>query len=167
MPARPWGRSSAGRASQWHCEGQGFDPPRLHHSPLSPLIAAARCADGGFRPTDISPLSPLSPLWLRSAFDPFLPLGQRAVGHWSRSCYASRMSEAVGIILVVFAACWTAAAAFIWLLVRSLSRGVWYWHTLKVNRDDQPLTFWVGPAGYAAMSALLLWFPINVTSWFH
>src|SRR5690606_15338990 len=25
------GRSSAGRASQWHCEGQGFDPPRLHH----------------------------------------------------------------------------------------------------------------------------------------
>jgi hypothetical protein len=20
-----------GRASQWHCEGQGFDPPRLHH----------------------------------------------------------------------------------------------------------------------------------------
>ena len=29
--ARTWGRSSAGRASQWHCEGQGFDPPRLHH----------------------------------------------------------------------------------------------------------------------------------------
>src|SRR3982751_7064244 len=28
--ARTWGRSSAGRASQWHCEGQGFDPPRLH-----------------------------------------------------------------------------------------------------------------------------------------
>ena len=26
------GRSSAGRASQWHCEGQGFDPPRLHQS---------------------------------------------------------------------------------------------------------------------------------------
>src|SRR5213080_911674 len=32
MRTRPWGRSSAGRASQWHCEGQGFDPPRLHHS---------------------------------------------------------------------------------------------------------------------------------------
>ena len=29
-----WGRSSAGRALQWHCRGQGFDPPRLHHSSL-------------------------------------------------------------------------------------------------------------------------------------
>ena len=27
-----WGRSSAGRASRWHCEGQGFDPPRLHQN---------------------------------------------------------------------------------------------------------------------------------------
>src|SRR5215469_13104320 len=26
-----WGRSSAGRASRSQCEGQGFDPPRLHH----------------------------------------------------------------------------------------------------------------------------------------
>ena len=26
----PGGRSSAGRASGWHPEGQGFDPPRLH-----------------------------------------------------------------------------------------------------------------------------------------
>src|SRR5438552_1954658 len=25
------GRSSAGRASRSQCEGQGFDPPRLHH----------------------------------------------------------------------------------------------------------------------------------------
>src|SRR6185503_8643955 len=32
LPGKTWGRSSAGRASQWHCEGQGFDPPRLHHS---------------------------------------------------------------------------------------------------------------------------------------
>src|SRR3546814_14569012 len=24
------GRSPAGRALQWHCRGQGFDPPRLH-----------------------------------------------------------------------------------------------------------------------------------------
>src|SRR6185503_1077721 len=24
------GRSSVGRAPQWHCGGQGFDPPRLH-----------------------------------------------------------------------------------------------------------------------------------------
>ena len=26
-----WGHSSAGRARQWHCRGQGFDPPWLHH----------------------------------------------------------------------------------------------------------------------------------------
>ncbi len=25
-----WGCSSLGRASQWHCEGKGFDPPHLH-----------------------------------------------------------------------------------------------------------------------------------------
>ena len=29
-----WGRSSVGRASRSQCEGQGFDPPRLHHPPL-------------------------------------------------------------------------------------------------------------------------------------
>lgn len=27
-----WGRSSIGRALQWHCRGQGFDSPRLHQS---------------------------------------------------------------------------------------------------------------------------------------
>src|SRR2546429_6166108 len=27
-----WGRSSVGRAPQWHCGGQGFESPRLHHS---------------------------------------------------------------------------------------------------------------------------------------
>ena len=25
-----WGRSSVGRAREWHSRGQGFDPPRLH-----------------------------------------------------------------------------------------------------------------------------------------
>ena len=25
-----WGRSSVGRAPQWHCGGQGFESPRLH-----------------------------------------------------------------------------------------------------------------------------------------
>src|SRR5881275_2940204 len=38
MRPRPWGRSSAGRASQWHCEGQGFDPPRLHQVPNRPVF---------------------------------------------------------------------------------------------------------------------------------
>src|SRR5262249_30315797 len=28
----PWGRSSVGRASGWHPEGQGFESPRLHRS---------------------------------------------------------------------------------------------------------------------------------------
>jgi hypothetical protein len=27
-----WGRSSVGRAREWHSRGQGFDPPRLHCS---------------------------------------------------------------------------------------------------------------------------------------
>ena len=27
----PWGRSSVGRAPEWHSGGQGFDSPRLHH----------------------------------------------------------------------------------------------------------------------------------------
>ena len=25
-----WGRSSLGRALEWHSRGKGFDPPRLH-----------------------------------------------------------------------------------------------------------------------------------------
>ena len=37
-----WGRSSAGRASQWHCEGQGFDPPRLHHPSFSAKRTGSR-----------------------------------------------------------------------------------------------------------------------------
>ena len=37
-----WGRSSAGRASQWHCEGQGFDPPRLHHSKFLVVLGFLR-----------------------------------------------------------------------------------------------------------------------------
>src|SRR6266851_7649098 len=42
-----WGRSSAGRASRSQCEGQGFDPPRLHQTrsidqvPTIPLVPAA------------------------------------------------------------------------------------------------------------------------------
>ncbi len=30
IPKRGRGRSSIGRAPQWHCGGQGFDSPRLH-----------------------------------------------------------------------------------------------------------------------------------------
>ena len=29
-----WGRSSAGRALEWHSRGRGFDPHRLHHIAL-------------------------------------------------------------------------------------------------------------------------------------
>ena len=29
--SRDWGHSSAGRALQWHCRGQRFDPAWLHH----------------------------------------------------------------------------------------------------------------------------------------
>jgi hypothetical protein len=75
------------------------------------------------------------------------------------------MNETTAVVLVAFAASWAAAAAFIWLLVRSIRSGVWHWRTLKVIRDEQPFTFWVGPACYAAMAALLLWLPVNVASW--
>ena len=32
-----WGYSSVGRALQWHCRGQEFDPPYLHQLPLKLL----------------------------------------------------------------------------------------------------------------------------------
>src|SRR5438128_8356415 len=37
-----WGRSSVGRAPQWHCGGQGFESPRLHQSSIrmKPRISA-------------------------------------------------------------------------------------------------------------------------------
>ena len=42
------GRSSAGRASRSQCEGQGFDPPRLHHQiqGVSTLLIVDRKAFG-------------------------------------------------------------------------------------------------------------------------
>src|SRR6266481_256400 len=50
-PQTRWGRSSAGRASRSQCEGQGFDPPRLHQysTPESKLdhpgaVIEPRCA---------------------------------------------------------------------------------------------------------------------------
>lgn len=58
-PPGVWGRSSAGRALQWHCRGQGFDPPRLHHFPLCacatqyPPIAEPFLPGGRARPGDL------------------------------------------------------------------------------------------------------------------
>ena len=37
-----WGRSSVGRALEWHSRGQGFDSPRLHHPPDSRFAALNR-----------------------------------------------------------------------------------------------------------------------------
>ena len=31
IPGPPWGRSSIGRALEWHSRGKGFDSPQLHH----------------------------------------------------------------------------------------------------------------------------------------
>ena len=31
---RSWGRSSVGRALEWHSRGRRFDPDRLHHPSL-------------------------------------------------------------------------------------------------------------------------------------
>ena len=54
-PAFGWGRSSVGRAPQWHCGGLGFESPRLHHPfklpGASPLVfqgnsALFLCSEG-------------------------------------------------------------------------------------------------------------------------
>ena len=39
-----WGRSSVGRAPQWHCGGQGFESPRLHHPSVFNCLEAAIAA---------------------------------------------------------------------------------------------------------------------------
>ena len=55
-----WGVSSVGRALQWHCRGQEFDSPTLHHPPRRLRTTAvffvrahrnrsAQCGDGGGR----------------------------------------------------------------------------------------------------------------------
>ncbi len=45
-----WGRSSVGRAPQWHCGGLGFDPPRLHQpsSKAFCFVLPASCRRAGF-----------------------------------------------------------------------------------------------------------------------
>src|SRR6266480_50209 len=40
------GRSSVGRAPQWHCGGQGFESPRLQSSLASACHAVALCVGG-------------------------------------------------------------------------------------------------------------------------
>ena len=35
---RQWGRSSVGRALEWHSRGRQFDPDRLHKTTISPLF---------------------------------------------------------------------------------------------------------------------------------
>src|SRR5579884_2543786 len=46
-----WGRSSVGRAPQWHCGGQGFESPRLHHPYNSSHKQEKNSPGGGTRPT--------------------------------------------------------------------------------------------------------------------
>ena len=41
-----WGRSSVGRAPQWHCGGQGFESPRLHHSQAQESSVISACGQG-------------------------------------------------------------------------------------------------------------------------
>ncbi len=59
LPALPGrvarGRSSVGRALEWHSRGQGFDSPRLHgrrvHGGVAEWLMAADCKSAGLRPT--------------------------------------------------------------------------------------------------------------------
>ena len=41
-PRHSWGRSSVGRALEWHSRGQGFDPPRLHQSTSTHQLSQGR-----------------------------------------------------------------------------------------------------------------------------
>ena len=43
-----WGRSSAGRALEWHSRGQGFDPPRLHHETYMQGLTDASLGEASF-----------------------------------------------------------------------------------------------------------------------
>src|SRR3954470_23560317 len=46
-PAPTRGCSSAGRALQSHCRGQGFDPPQLHRKQKLPLGVTGNTPDSG------------------------------------------------------------------------------------------------------------------------
>ena len=70
-----WGRSSAGRALDWQSRGQGFDPPRLHHSTSYGLrirgpfcyhgLMAQRLAQGTHNPwvAGSNPAGPTMHIW--------------------------------------------------------------------------------------------------------
>ena len=70
-----WGRSSAGRALDWQSRGQGFDPPRLHHSTSHGLrirgpfcyqgLMAQRLAQGTHNPwvAGSNPAGPTMHIW--------------------------------------------------------------------------------------------------------
>ena len=69
----PWGRSSVGRALEWHSRGQGFDSPRLHQ-----YAGKARRARAG-------PFSLIDPTHYASGYSIFVisrvasPAGRRHV----------------------------------------------------------------------------------------
>ena len=46
---RGWGHSSVGRASEWHSEGQEFDPPWLHHPSPNSSKNSSRLANTPWR----------------------------------------------------------------------------------------------------------------------
>ena len=79
-----WGRSSAGRALDWQSRGQGFDPPRLHHSTSYGLrirgpfcyhgLMAQRLAQGTHNPwvAGSNPAGPTMHIWPGGgSFGPF------------------------------------------------------------------------------------------------
>src|SRR5919198_337851 len=80
MRTRPWGRSSAGRASQWHCEGQGFDPPRLHHPPPKWLISARSTVAQPVGPNDARRVATVSVFLLLVGIVAATAVGRMAPG---------------------------------------------------------------------------------------
>ena len=43
-----WGRSSSGRALEWHSRGSRFDPDRLHHNNTKKMLKTRILIDYGF-----------------------------------------------------------------------------------------------------------------------
>ena len=71
-----WGCSSAGRARQSHCRGQGFEPPHLHHpGPAGPRGAVAQLGERNTGSVEVRGSSPLSSTIIATA----CPAGRRSL----------------------------------------------------------------------------------------
>jgi hypothetical protein len=74
--AKEWGRSSVGRALEWHSRGQEFDPPRLHQTAEDDekALLARGFLFFGFGYSAISPFQPSAIIPSATAFTARIPI---------------------------------------------------------------------------------------------